>query len=120
MTIEYKLGDKDTRPWGTWEVIGVGKNYIVKQIFVLCGKKLSLQSHHFRDEYWIIVDGMATVTLGNDIIQKSSNSVIFIPKEMKHRIANETDSSIAFIEVQTGDTLDESDIIRYEDAYGRV
>ena len=39
---------------------------------------------------------------------------------MKHRIQNNTDKNMEFIEVQTGETLDENDIIRYEDSYGRA
>ena len=81
---------------------------------------LSLQSHDFRNEHWIIVSGEAVVTLGEDKIVKKAGENVFIPVKMKHRIQNNTDKNMEFIEVQTGETLDENDIIRYEDSYGRA
>ena len=120
MTINYQVGDRDTRPWGTWEVIAVGSCYIVKKITVMPGQQLSLQLHHHRDEHWIIADGTAEVTLGDKILTAPANTPIFIPAEQKHRIGNKTDSPVVIIEVQTGDTLDESDIVRLEDRYGRA
>ncbi len=116
----YKKGVFDTRPWGSWETIEVGETFCVKKIVVKPGKTLSLQSHEHRDEHWIIVEGEAIVTLGEKEILKKANENIFIPKQIKHRIANKTNSEVVFIEVQTGSILDEEDIVRYEDAYGRV
>lgn len=120
MSVCYRVGDHDIRPWGTWEVIAAGENYVVKKIVVLSGQQLSLQLHHHRDEHWIIADGTADVTLGNKIFSAPANTPIFIRAEQKHRIANRTKKPIVFIEVQTGETLDENDIVRFEDDYGRI
>ncbi len=120
MAISYQVGDKDTRPWGTWEVIAVGETYIVKKIVVHPKGVLSLQSHRFRSEHWIIASGTAEITLEERIWSAPANTHIFIDIAQKHRIANRTDVPMTFIEVQTGQTLDESDIIRYEDIYGRT
>jgi len=38
----------------------------------------------------------------------------------KHRIANEGEDDVVFIEVQTGTYLGEDDIVRYEDDFNRV
>ena len=119
MVVLYKKGQKDTRPWGDWEVLDAGENYIVKRIRVLPDKKLSLQMHHHRSEHWIIAQGTAKVTLGDKIFEAPANTPIFIEVEQKHRIANETSDTVVFIEVQTGDTLDENDIVRFADDYGR-
>lgn len=119
MTITYKVGDSDTRPWGTWEVLAVGDNYIVKRIQVLPHKKLSLQSHHFRSEHWVMVDGVGQVTLDETVREVHANEAIYIEKEQKHRMENASDNPLTFIEVQAGETLDESDIVRYQDDYGR-
>ena len=120
MTINYKVGEHDTRPWGTWEVIAVGEHHIVKKIVVMPGQQLSLQIHHHRDEHWIIAEGTAEVTLDQKVFQAPSNTPIFIKVGQKHRVANRTDKPVIFIEVQTGETLDENDIVRLEDNYGRV
>ena len=120
MVNNYKKGDKDTRPWGTWEVLDSGDGFCVKRICVTPGNILSLQSHNFRDEHWIIVKGTALVTLGDDKFYKKFNETVFIPAQVKHRIQNDTKNLMEFIEIQTGENLDENDIIRYEDSYGRA
>ena len=120
MTNTYKRGDKDTRPWGTWEVLDTDTNFCVKRICVTPHNQLSLQLHHHRSEHWIVVKGEAKVTLGDDIIVRKANESIYIPVETKHRIENATDENMEFIEIQTGDNLDENDIVRFEDVYGRV
>lgn len=120
MANNYKKGDHDSRPWGTWEVLDSGDNFCVKKIKVIPGGKLSLQSHRFRAEHWIIVEGEAVVTLGDDKLNKKADESVYIPAETKHRIQNDSSVEVIFIEVQTGDNLDENDIIRYEDVYGRA
>ncbi len=120
MSNTYKKGDKDTRPWGTWEVLDSSDNFCVKRICVNKKSQLSLQSHHFRSEHWIIVKGQAKVTLGEKIIDVKANDAIYIEKETKHRIENPTQEPMEFIEIQTGENLDENDIVRYEDIYGRI
>lgn len=120
MSNNYQKGDRDTRPWGTWEVLDAGNGFCVKRICVTPGNILSLQLHNFRDEHWIIIKGEAVVTLGEDKLFKKANDAVFIPAKTKHRIQNDTNDMMEFIEVQTGDNLDENDIIRYEDSYGRA
>ncbi len=119
MGVSYKIGDKDTRPWGDWECIGVGDNFIVKKIRVLPKAMLSLQSHEFRSEHWVIVEGLATVVLGEETFDKKANESVFVPVKTKHRMINNTDEDVVFIEVQYGEKLDENDITRYEDIYSR-
>ena len=120
MATTYKKGDSDIRPWGTWEVLEASTNYCVKKITVKPDSILSLQLHHHRSEHWIIVEGEAVVTLGDSIITKKENESVYIPCETKHRIQNNTSNNMVFIEVQTGEHLDENDIVRLEDKYGRV
>lgn len=120
MANAYMRGQSDTRPWGTWEVIDSGEGFCVKQIKVNAGGILSLQLHHFRAEHWIIVKGIATITLGEMEITKQAGEAIYIPVETKHRIQNNTKEDLVFIEVQTGENLDENDIVRFEDKYGRT
>jgi len=119
MENKYKIGETDTRPWGNYKVIDVGTGYIVKQIEVNPGGILSLQRHAHRDEHWIITQGNAVVTLGEQKISLTRNQSIFIPKTEWHRIENVGSEPVVFIEVQTGDVLDESDIERKEDKYNR-
>ncbi len=116
----YERGQHDTRPWGTWEVIDCGEDFCVKRIKVNSGEVLSLQLHHFRAEHWIIVCGEAEVTLGEQTLDKKAGESVYIPVETKHRIQNNGTSELEFIEIQTGENLDENDIVRFEDKYNRV
>lgn len=120
MANSYQRGQSDVRPWGTWEVIDCGNEFCVKHICVNAGAILSLQSHNFRAEHWIIVKGTAVVTLGEQILEKRAGESVYIPLKTKHRIQNKTNTPMEFVEVQVGENLDENDIIRYEDMYGRV
>jgi len=116
----YKIGEHDTRPWGKWQIIDCGDNYCVKRITVLPGEILSLQRHQYRAEHWTITSGIATVTLGKKILTIKQDEHIYIPVGQWHRIENRGKETLIFIEVQTGDNLDESDIERSEDKYGRT
>ena len=117
--VVYKRGDSDERPWGRWEVLETGDDFAVKRISVKPGAKLSLQLHHHRQEHWVIVRGRAQVTVGDKIMDLDKNSHVYIPIETAHRIANPGDTLMEFIEVQYGENLDENDIVRIEDDYGR-
>ena len=120
MTNSYQKGDHDTRPWGIWEVLDAGEGFCVKRIKVLPHSMLSLQSHNFRSEHWIIIKGKAVVTLGGEKLNKKINDAIYIPVKTKHRIQNDTETDMEFIEIQAGENLAEGDIVRYEDIYGRA
>lgn len=120
MANSYKRGDNDVRPWGTWEVLESENNFCVKRIKVIPGGKLSLQLHHHRSEHWIMVKGEAVITLGDNLITKKAGENVFIPAETKHRIHNNSNTDVEFIEIQIGANLDENDIVRLEDVYGRL
>ena len=72
-------------------------------------------------EHWIMVEGNAMIVLGEDTLYRKANESVFIPVKTKHRIKNNSETEdLVFIEVQTGENLDENDIIRFEDNYGRA
>ena len=121
-----KVGDErvkyhslNYRPWGKYLSLVKGNSFQVKEITVYPGGSLSLQYHNHRAEHWIVVEGNAKVELDGDIRTLGANQSIYIPKGAKHRLLNETDKPIKMIEVQTGDKIDEDDIVRINDKYGR-
>ena len=107
------------RPWGKYEVLVDDDNHKVKKITVYPGGKLSLQSHNRRAEHWVVVKGTAEVVHGEDLLTLKENESTYIPVKTKHRLANPGKTNLEIIEVQTGDYLEEDDIIRYEDIYDR-
>ena len=109
-----------TKPWGSYQIIDQGKNFVVKNILVKPNCKLSLQSHEHRSEHWIIVEGRAEVNINGNITTLETNQSTYIPSKVKHRLANNHDKNLIIIEVWYGEILNEEDITRYEDIYNRV
>ena len=110
----------DHRPWGSFECLCMDKQFQVKRIIVKPGGILSLQSHVHRSEHWIVVEGVAKVTIGKEVKLIEQNQSVYIPVGEKHRLENPSDVPMVLIEVQTGSYLGEDDITRYEDVYARV
>jgi len=109
----------DKRPWGEYTVLEHKPGYKVKKITVLPGKKLSLQKHMHRSEHWVVVTGTAKVTINNETKILLPNQSVFVPINIKHRLENPGHIDLEIIEVQTGEYLEEDDIIRIEDDYDR-
>ncbi len=108
------------RPWGWYETLCLGARFQVKRIMVKPGGVLSLQSHHHRSEHWVVVEGTAKVTLGEEARLLTENQSIYIPLGAVHRMENPGKLDMYLIEVQTGSYLGEDDIVRYEDIYARA
>lgn len=109
------------RPWGKYEVlIDNAKNHKVKKITVFPGASLSLQSHEYRSEHWVVVKGTAEAVNGENTLTLHENESTYIPAGARHRLANSGKGDLEIIEVQTGEYLGEDDIARYEDDYGRI
>ena len=108
------------RPWGRYTNLFEGKEFLIKELFVKPKGILSLQKHYHRAEHWLVTKGNPKITLNKDSFVKKPNVHIFIPLEAIHRIQNPGNKSVKIIEAQVGSILKESDIVRYQDVYGRV
>ncbi len=117
---EGKAHRKIYRPWGNYTTIVEGNRWQVKLIEVKPNASLSLQMHHHRAEHWIIVNGTALIEKNGERELLTENESTFIPLGCKHRLSNPGLMKLELIEVQSGNYLDEDDIIRFEDSYGRI
>lgn len=116
--IDYEIFGK---PWGFYKTTLLNKRYQSKIISVSPNKRISLQSHNYREEYWIVVHGNGEVQLDDSKKCITCGSSIFIPKGCRHRIVNTNQNeNLIITEIQIGDYLGEDDIVRYEDDFGRV
>lgn len=116
---EVEVHRKVHRPWGTYTTVDVGERFKVKRITVYPEQKLSLQMHRHRAEHWIIVKGKAKVTRGEEQFTLDENQSTYIPVGIIHRLENPGNTSLKLIEVQSGSYLEEDDITRFDDSYGR-
>jgi mannose-6-phosphate isomerase-like protein (cupin superfamily) len=110
----------EERPWGNYTVLYTDESCQVKKLLVNPGKRISLQSHKFRAEHWFVVSGEGVAELNDDIITVLPGDSIDVAIGVKHRVINRGEGDLVLIEVQTGTSFSEEDIIRYEDDYGRV
>lgn len=108
------------RPWGFYTTLDKAERFQVKRIVVKSGEKLSFQMHYHRAEHWIVVQGTANVFLGDQTYVLSENQSIHIPLGMKHSLQNPGKIPLEVIEVQSGTYLEEDDIVRFKDEYGRA
>lgn len=108
------------RPWGSYTVLTEGSGFKVKRIMVLPGERLSLQMHYHRSEHWVVIAGTAKVTIGEKEIMVHESESVFVPKSTKHCLENPGKIPLEIIEVQTGAYLEEDDIVRFNDIYGRI
>lgn len=108
------------KPWGYYKNLYEKENeFKVKIIKVNKGEQISLQLHHYREEYWTIIEGKGEIIIEDKRSIAEKGMQFYIPKNVKHQIIASMDFDIIFLEVQMGKTLSEDDIIRVEDKYKR-
>ena len=113
------IGQTVYRPWGSYTLLDASPGHKIKNITVLSDHKLSLQLHYHRSEHWVVVKGMACVEVdGRQFFLRPGEST-FIRAGQKHRLSNPGKVPLEIIEVQLGELVDEGDIVRFDDVYGR-
>ncbi len=108
------------RPWGRYVNLFKGNNFLVKELTINPNSSISLQKHNHRSEHWMITHGKPLISLNKKKFFRKKDESVFIPSGSIHRIENKFKKPVKIIEVQTGSILKESDIIRYQDIYGRI
>ncbi|WP_405598460.1 MULTISPECIES: mannose-1-phosphate guanylyltransferase/mannose-6-phosphate isomerase [unclassified Pseudoalteromonas] len=107
------------RPWGNYRTLVEGTGLKVKKITVNSGAKLSTQRHQYRAEHWVVVSGIADVCINKQAYTLTHDQSCYIAAQQIHSLANNQKELLIVIEVQTGTVLDENDIERFDDKYGR-
>ena len=116
----FKKANIHYRPWGNYVNLFEGKNFLVKELTVNSKSSISLQKHNFRSEHWMITDGKPLITINKKKFYRKADESVFVPRGAIHRIQNNFKKPVKIIEVQIGSILKETDIIRFQDIYGRV
>lgn len=109
----------DHRPWGSFTILADEVDHKVKRIVVKPGQRLSLQRHKHRREHWLVVRGQGLITRNDDLLRLGPGENIDIGQGDVHRVQNDSDQDMVFIEIQLGDYFGEDDIERLDDDYGR-
>ncbi len=122
MNLQAQTGTSERvpRPWGWFENICERPGFKVKRIGISPGRQLSLQRHRQRAEHWVVVTGTAWATVGEQAFELQVGQHADIALGQVHRLANRTALELEVVEVQFGLVLDEDDIERLQDDYGRL
>ncbi len=107
------------RPWGWFDTVSEAPGHKVKRIVVHAGQQISLQKHQHRSEHWLVVRGSAHVTVGEREFELGVGQHTDIAVGQLHRLANRSAHPVEIVEVQLGERIEESDIVRLQDDYGR-
>jgi mannose-6-phosphate isomerase-like protein (cupin superfamily) len=112
---------RTVRPWGEYYGWDSGRGWNLKTIYIKAGKRVSLQYHRHREEWWLLVSGDANATVGEGkearVIQLKKGEVFRVGKMEVHRLASKKGGIV--VEVAYG-KFDESDIVRLHDDHGRA
>jgi mannose-6-phosphate isomerase len=114
---------KVDKPWGwyntlTPEQTALFRGYLVKELHIKKGHRLSLQRHQHRSEHWIVVTGEGLFECDGQTQLVSEGTHLYVPKGSIHRLTAK-DQDIRIVEVQCGEIISEEDIERLEDDYDR-
>ncbi|MBL6857775.1 MAG: mannose-6-phosphate isomerase [Pelagibacteraceae bacterium] len=120
--IKSKLIKKNTfyRPWGFYKNYFEGEKFLLKELTINGNSSISLQKHFYRSEHWTVTQGKPKITIGKKVFFKNINESVFVPKGSIHRIENIYKKPIKIVEAQLGNILKETDIVRFQDIYGRI
>lgn len=116
----YRLHRTVHRPWGSYTVLEEGERFKIKRLVVKPGRSLSSQLHHHRNEHWVVVSGTARIQHNDTTWLLLTNQSTYIEAGTRHRLENPGVTDLVMIEVQSGEYLEEEDIVRFDDVYGRV
>jgi len=108
------------RPWGNYKNFFRGEKFLLKELTINKNSSISLQKHYYRSEHWTVTEGRPKITIGKKVFFKNINESVFVPKGSIHRIENVYKKPVKIVEAQLGNILKESDIVRYQDIYGRI
>lgn len=100
------------RSWGTREIVIQEPGYRVRKLTVYPGETLTRHIHTKRNENYSVVKGMLSVELEDGIRKIGAGESINILPGVVHRLYNETDEDVIAVEVDTGEEINEQDMLR--------
>lgn len=112
------LQEKIIKPWGYYIDHYRSEACVQKTIYIAPNKRLSLQYHSLRGEFWYVESGMGLIRIDSVRRFIDPGFKIEIPAGTVHRIENTCDDWLVVHEMQYG-VCREEDIIRLEDDYNR-
>lgn len=115
---KYEYSYIDNRPWGIREILKKEPGFRVRKITIFPGLKLSNHMHNKRNENYTVVTGVLTIELDNEVINLQEGESYNIEPNVMHLLRNDTDEDVILIEVDTGEEIDEWDMVHADEFDG--
>lgn len=103
------------RQWGMHEILSATEHYKVKKVTIYPKMSMKLHKHEHRLESWTIVEGTATIQIGNEVKEYTKNDTVSVPIGVPHRVSNLTDSNVIIIETGIGEIMSEAEFEKKKD-----
>ena len=103
------------RQWGMHEILSSTEHYKVKKVTIYPKMSMKLHKHEHRLESWTIVEGTATIQIGNEVKEYTKNDTVSVPIGVPHRVSNLTDSNVIIIETGIGEIMSEVEFEKKKD-----
>ena len=111
--LEEWKAPKTERSWGYYRVLHNVPGLKVKELTVNPGKRLSMQRHQCRSEFWIVSEGNGLVRWDKQgSTRLNLHQTETISNGEWHQLDNPTDQPLKLVEIQFGTVCDEADIER--------
>jgi len=114
---KYEYSYIDNRPWGIREILKKEPGFRVRKITIFPGLKLSNHMHNKRNENYTVVTGVLTIELDGEVVNLQEGESYNIEPNVMHLLRNDTDEDVILIEVDTGEEINEWDMV-HADEFG--
>lgn len=104
------------KAWGHYRVLHEAPMVKVKELVVEPRMSLSLQRHQHRSEHWHVAEGTALARVGANTHLLNQHAAVEIPCGQWHQLSNPTDTVLRVVEIQYGESCDEQDVERQDNA----
>ncbi|CAG7589613.1 MAG: cupin domain-containing protein [Candidatus Midichloria sp.] len=84
-----------------------GKNFAIKKLKIAPFQRTSLQLHHNRSEYLIVIEGSTSIIVGYESYTLNPGDGVHVPPSAVHRITDNELGELVIVEVQVGSPISE-------------
>ena len=113
--VKYEYSYIDNRPWGIREILKKEPGFRVRKITIFPGLKLSNHMHNKRNENYTVVSGVLTIELDSEVVEITVGESYNIEPGVMHLLRNNTDEDVVLIEVDTGEEINEWDMVHIDE-----
>jgi len=106
---EYRDHTTVHRQWGMVTTLEEDNGSKTRRLVIFPGAGLPSQVHHYGSKHWIVVQGSAEVSKGDETVSLRENQSTYIPIATQHCLQNIGSIPLHIVEVQMGDCVEEDE-----------